>query len=166
MGFQVLYILLGKSGTIEVLDLVLHDIAVLLDIILLIQFLAERHDVLPGNVGVGVELGPGSGIGSLDIVLDEVPLLAEVLAVIELLDILQCGLFINGHQGVDHLAADLLTRHVVVNIKVVGNGYHDLFGAALARRFIGLANTFLQFLKIELLNGSICFPNVHNINRL
>ena len=166
VGLQVLDILLGKGGTVEVLDLVLHDVAVLLDIVLLVEFLAERHDVLAGDVGVCIELGAGGGVGGLDIVLDEVPLLAEVLAVVELLDILQGGFLVDGHQGIYHLPADLLTRHVVIDIKVVGNGNNDLFRAALARRFVGLANTFLQFLEIELFNGSICFPDVHKINRL
>ena len=132
VGFQILYILVGKLVTIEVLDLVLHYITVLLDIVLLIELLAERHDVLAGDVGISVELGTGGGVRSLDIVLDEVAFLAQVLSVVELFDVFEGGLLVDGHQGIDYLTTDLLTRHLVIYVKIVGNGDHDLLRAMLA----------------------------------
>ena len=98
MAFQVINVLLSKTFAVHCLDLVLHDIAVLLDIVLLIQFLTECHDVLAGDIGIGIELGTGRGIGSLDIVADEVALLAEVDARVEFFDVREGDLLVYGHQ--------------------------------------------------------------------
>ena len=57
VGLKILDILLCKRMTIQVLDLVLHDIAVLLDVVLLVEFLTKGDDVLARHIGVGVELG-------------------------------------------------------------------------------------------------------------
>ena len=92
---QVRDVLVREGAAVQGLDLVLHDVAVLLDIVLLVELGSQRHDVLAGNIGVGIELGARCSIGGLDIVLDEVALLTEVLAVIELLDILQSGFLID-----------------------------------------------------------------------
>ena len=62
VAFKILYILVGKFPAVHSLDLVLHNIAVLLDIVLLVEFLAKCHDVLAGDIGIGVELGTGGGI--------------------------------------------------------------------------------------------------------
>ena len=98
MAFQVINVLLSKTLAVHCLDLVLHDIAVLLDIVLLIQFLTESHDVLAGDIGIGIELGACRGIGGLDIVADEVALLAEVDARVEFFDVREGDLLVYGHQ--------------------------------------------------------------------
>ena len=56
VGLQVLDILLGQTLAIKCLDLVLHNVAVLLDVVFLVQFVSQRHDILMRDVGVGVEL--------------------------------------------------------------------------------------------------------------
>ena len=108
MLLYVLEVLGCQLPVIKGLDLVLHDEAVLLDVVLLIELLSEGYDILPRDIGVGVELRAGSGIRSLDIIVDEVPLLAEVHTRIEFLDILTRYFLVDGHEGIHHLTADLL----------------------------------------------------------
>ena len=56
MGLQVLDVLCGKFVSVDGFDLVLHDVAVLLYVVLFVEFLAQGHDVLARYVGVRVEL--------------------------------------------------------------------------------------------------------------
>ena len=80
VAFKVFDILLRKTLAVHRLDLVLHYIAVLLDVVLLIELLPEGHDILAGDIGIGIKLRTGRGIRSLDVVADEIALLAEVHA--------------------------------------------------------------------------------------
>ena len=98
MTFKVFDILFGKTSAVHGFNLVLHDIAVLLYIVLLVELLAESHDILPGHIGIGIELRAGSGIRSLYIVSDEIALFAEVEAGIEFLDIGEGDFLVYGHQ--------------------------------------------------------------------
>ena len=107
VALKILDVLVGKLPAVHRLDLVLHDVAVLLDVVLLVELLAECHDVLAGDIGIGVELGAGGGVRCLDIVADEVSLLAEVETLVEFLDVGQGNLLVDGHQGLDHLTPDL-----------------------------------------------------------
>ena len=98
MALKVFDILFGKTPAVHRLDLVLHDIAVLLDVVLLVEFLTEGHDILAGDIGIGIELGAGSRVRGLDVVTDEVAFLAQVHSGIEFLNIRDRHLLVNGHQ--------------------------------------------------------------------
>jgi len=115
-------------------------------------------------VGVGVELGTGGGVGGLDIVFDEVVLLAEVHAAVEGLDILEGHLLVDGHEGVHHLAADLLAGHFVVDEQVVHHRNHHVLGDGLAGVHIGQADAVHELLSVEFLVGSVGFTNFHSID--
>ena len=98
MTFKVFDILFGKTSAVHGFNLVFHDIAVLLDVVLLVELLTQSHDILPGYIGIGIELRAGSGIRSLDIVADEIALFAKVETCIEFLDIGEGDFLVYGHQ--------------------------------------------------------------------
>ena len=102
----------------------------------------------------------------MDVVLDEVAFLADVLAGVELLDVFEGGLLVDGHEGVHHLPADLLAGHLVIDIKIVRYGYQDFFGTDLPGCFICLAYAAFEFVEVEFFDGSVCFPNVHIYSEL
>ena len=156
-------VLLGKGAAVQRLDLVLHDVAVLLDVVLLVELVAKGDDVLVRDVGVGVELGAGGGVGGFDVVLDEVVLLAEVHASVEGLDILEGDFLVDGHQRLDNLAADLLAGHLVIGVKVVYNGDYDILGTGLAGGDVGQSDAVHEFFPVELLIGAIGFTDFHNV---
>ena len=98
VAFKVFDILFRKTFAVHRLDLVLHYIAVLLDVVLLVEFLPEGHDILTGDIGIGIKLRTGRGIRSLDVVADEIALLAEVHAGIEFFNVGDGDLLVYGHQ--------------------------------------------------------------------
>ena len=163
MGLQVLDVLLGKAFPVQGLDFVLHDVAVLLDVVLLVQFVAQRHDILVGDVGVGVELGAGGGIGSFDIVPDKIPLLAEVHSPVEGFDILQGGLLVDGHEGFHHLTADFLAGHLVVNEQIVHYRDDDIFRNGLSGMDKGQPDPVTQLFAVKLLIRAIGLSYFHSI---
>ena len=164
MGLQVLGVLVGHAAAIQGLDLVLHDVAVLLDVVLLIELIPQRYDVLVGDVGVGVELGTGGRVGGLDIVFDEVALLPEVHAAVEGLYVLQGRLLVDGHEGFHHLPADFLAGHLVVDEQVVYDGDHNIFRDGLSCMNKGESDAGHQFFTIELFVGAGSFTNFHLVS--
>ncbi len=150
MRLKVLDVLVGERAAVQGLDLVLHDVAVLLDIVLLVELVAQRHDVLAGDVGVGVELGARRGVGSLDVVLDEVTFLAEVQVGVEFLDIGTGDLLVDRHQGIHHLTADLLAGDAFIDIQVVDDGHDDGVVAILTCSFVSLVDTTGKFRLVVL----------------
>ena len=161
VALKVGYIPVGHFTAVERLDLVAHDVAVLLDVVLLVQLLSESDYIFSCDVGVGVELGTGGGVGSVDIVLDKVTLLAQIKAGVKALDVFQRSLLVDGHQRLHHLAADFLAGNFVVDVKVVGDGDYHLFGALLAGGHICLAYSAFQFFVVEFFVGSVRLSNVH-----
>ena len=163
VGLQVVDVLLGHAAAIEGADLVLHDVAVLLDVVLLVELVAEGHDVLARDVGVGVELGAGRGVGGLDVVADEVVLLAEVHAPVVGLDVLKGDLLVDGHQGLHDLAADLLAGDLVIDIKVVDNRHHHVLGTGLAGSDVSQADAVHQFDLVVFFIGAVGFADFHSV---
>ena len=161
VGLQVLDVLVGELPAVQGLDLVLHDVAVLLDVVLLVELVAQRHNVLVRDIGVGVELGTRSGVGSLDIVLDKIPFLAEVGSAVEGLDILQGDLLVDGHEGIHHLTADFLAGHLVIDKEIVHDRDHHVLGDGLARMHVGKANAVHKLLTVKLFEASIGLTYFH-----
>ena len=87
MRVQVLKVLIRKSPSVKSLYLVAHDVPVLLDVVLLVELIPKRDDILPRDICIGIEFGAGGGIGCSDIVLYEIALLAEIDVRIELVNV-------------------------------------------------------------------------------
>ncbi len=119
---EILEVLVRKGPPVEGLYLVTHYIAVLLDVVLLVELVAEGHDVLAGDICVGVELGPRRRIGGGDIILDKITLAAQIHVGIEFLDIGKGHLLVDGHERLLHLTADFSTRNALIDIEVVYDG--------------------------------------------
>ena len=158
---QVLDVLVREGAAVQGLDLVLHDVAVLLDVVLLVELVAQRHDVLAGDVGVGVELGARRSIGRLDVVLDEVALLAEVEVGVELVDVGMRDLLVHRHQGFLDLAADLAAGNPLIDIQVVNDGDDDRIVTVFSCSFVSLVDTTGQFGFVELFKRAVGFTYVH-----
>ena len=156
--FQVLDVLARQLASVQGLDLVPHDVSVLLDVVFLIQLLAQRHDVFARDVGIGIELGARGSVGGGDVVLDEVTFLAEVHAGIEFFDVGHGHLLVNRHQALFNLTADLAAGNLVVDIQVLDNRYHNGLGAFLPGRFVRLADTIHQFNLVILLIRPVGLP--------
>ena len=158
MVLQVLDVLARQLASVQGLDLVPHDVSVLLDVVFLIQLLAQRHDVFARDVGIGIELGARGSVGGSDVVLDEVTFLAEVHAGIEFFDVGHGHLLVNRHQALFNLTADLAAGNLVVDIQVLDNRYHNGLGAFLPGRFVRLADTIHQFNLVILLIRPVGLP--------
>ena len=155
VALKILDVLARERASVQGLDLVLHDVTVLLDVVLLVELLAEGHDVLAGDIGVGVELGAGGGVGRGDVVADEVALLAQIQTRVELLDVGHGDLLVDGHQALLDLTPDLTAGDLVVNVEVLRNRDHNGLRAFLARRLVGLAYAVHQFDLVVLLIRAI-----------
>ncbi len=163
VALQILDVLAGERTSIKGFDLVLHDVAVLLDVVLLVEFLAEGHDVLSGDIGVGVELGAGGGVGCGDVVTDEVTFLPQIKAGVELLDVGHRNLLVDGHQTLLDLTPDLTACDFVVNVEILRDGDHHSLGAFLTGGLVGLAYAVHQFDLVVLLIGAVglAYSHVH-----
>ena len=155
VAFKILDVLARERASVQGLDLVLHDVTVLLDVVLLVELLAEGHDVLAGDIGVGVELGAGGGVGRGDVVADEVALLAQVKAGVELLDVGHGHLLVDGHQALLDLTPDLTAGDLVVNVEVLRDRDNHSLGTFLASCLVGLAYAVHQFDLVVLLIRAI-----------
>ena len=163
MRLQVGQVLLGQVPAVQRLDLILHDIAVLLDVVLLVELVAEGHDILVRDIGIGIELGTGRRVGSLDVVANEVVLLAQVHPPVECFDVFQGRLLVDGHQRIHDLAADFLAGHLVIDEQVVDHGYHHILRDGLAGMDEGQADATAQFFFVELFERAICLADFHFI---
>ena len=165
MALKILDVLVGEATPVQGLDLVLHDVAVLLDVVLLVEFLAKRHYVLAGHIGVGVELRSCGGVRGGDIVFDEVPLLTEVEAGIEFLDVGYSHLLVDRHEALLDLPADLAAGDLVVDVEVLSDRNHYCLGALLAGRLVGLAYATHQFDLVVFLKRTIglayCYIHIY-----
>ena len=141
MAFKVLDVLVRKRTAVQRLDLVLHDVAVLFDVVLLVEFLPERDDVLARHIGVGIELGTRSGIGSGDVVPDEVSFLPQVEPGVEFLDVGDRHLLVDGHQTLLYLPPNFTACDFIINVEVFRDGNHHGLWTLFAGRLVGLANT-------------------------
>ena len=141
MALKVHDVLVGQVASVKGLDLVLHDVAVLLDVVLLVKFLAKRDNVLSRNIGIGVELGARSSIRCSDVILDEVSLLSQVETRIELFDVGDGHLLVDGHQTFLNLSSNFTACDLVINVEVFRNRNDYGLWTFLAGRFIGLTNT-------------------------
>ena len=165
MALKILDVLVGEATPVQGLDLVLHDVAVLLDVVLLVKLLAKRHYVLAGHIGVGVELRSCGGVRGGDIVFDEVPLLTEVETSIEFLDVGYRHLLVDRHEALLDLPADLAAGDLVVDVEVLSDRNHYCLGALLAGRLVGLANAAHQFDLVVFLKRTIglAYSYIHDI---
>ena len=155
VAFKILDVLARERASVQGLDLVLHDVTVLLDVVLLVELLAEGHDVLAGDIGVGVELGAGGGVGRGDVVADEVALLAQIQTRVELLDVGHGDLLVDGHQALLDLTPDLTAGDLVVNVEVLRDRDNHSLGTFLASCLVGLAYAVHQFDLVVLLIRAI-----------
>ena len=117
--FEVCHIVVGQSLAIKRLDFVAHYVAVLLDVVLFVKLVAQCHNVLAGDIGVGIELGTCGRIGCSNIVFDEVPFLAQIHIGVESLNIGMGNLLVYAHEAFLHLTADFTAGDAVINIKIV-----------------------------------------------
>ena len=95
MGLEVFNVLVCEFLGVYLTNLVRKDIAVLLDVVLLIEFLPQGDDILVRHIGVGVELRTGGGIGGTDVFFDEVLFPVEVLPVVVVLDVSLCNFLVD-----------------------------------------------------------------------
>ncbi len=140
MTFQVLYVLVRQLTPVQGLDLILHDVTVLFDVVLLVELLSKGNDVLPRHVGVGIKLGSGRSIGSLNVVLDEVSFLPQVHTGIKFLDIGDRDFLVDGHQTFHYLSSNFTACDLVINVEVFRDRHHHDLRTFFAGRFISLAN--------------------------
>ena len=140
MGFKVSDVLVCQLAAVHGLDLVLHDVAVLLDVVLLVQLLAEGHDVLSRDVGVGVELRTRSRVRGGDVIPDEVTLLSQVDSCIKLLNVGYGHLLVDAHQAFFYLSPNFTACDLVVSVEVFGNRNDHRLWTFFAGRFVGLTN--------------------------
>ena len=161
VGIEVLEVLVCKMAAVEGLDLVDHDIAVLLDVVLLVELVAEGDDVLAGDVGIGVELGAGRSVCCCNIVLYEVAFLAEVEVCVELVDVGVGDFLVDGHQGVFHLPADLRACYAVIDVKVVDDRDDDCVFTVLTCTLVCLVYATGQFRLVVLFGCAIGFTYFH-----
>ena len=119
MRVQILKVLIRKSPSVKSLYLVAHDVPVLLDVVLLVELIPKRDDILPRDICIGVEFGAGGGIGRSDIVLYEIALLAEIDVRIELVNVRVGHTLVDGHKRLLHLTADFRAGNPFVYIKII-----------------------------------------------
>ena len=160
---QILEVLVGEGAAVQGLYLVAHDITVLLDVVLLVELVAQGHNVFAGDVGIGVELGSRCSIGGCDVVLDEVPLLAQVDVGIKLVDVCVGYALVDGHQRLLHLAADFSAGNSFIDIKVIDNRHYYRVVTVLLGRLVCFVNTSGKFGFVELLYGAVGLTYIHYI---